>query len=64
MKQTFVGFGFGAIQAGLFLFEAYETGRFDRLVVAEVVPETINKVRQNNGSYWLNVATGKGIETH
>jgi len=64
MKQTFVGIGFGAIQAGLFLFEAYETGRFDRLVVAEVVPETIDKVRQNNGSYWLNVATENGIETH
>ena len=32
---TFVGFGFGAIQAGLFLYEAYRSGNFGRLVVAE-----------------------------
>lgn len=64
MKQTFVGFGFGAIQSGLFLYEAFKTGRFDRLVVAEVMPETIGKVRRNNGSYMLNVATGHGIEKH
>ncbi|MCF7818470.1 MAG: hypothetical protein K9M54_11375, partial [Kiritimatiellales bacterium] len=64
MKQTFVGFGFGAIQSGLFLFEAFKTGRFDRLVVAEVVPETISKIRQNKGCYTLNVATENGIEAH
>lgn len=62
MKQTFVGFGFGAIQGGLFLLEAFKTGRFDRLVVAEVVPQTVEKVRRNNGTYRLNIATEKGIE--
>jgi mannitol-1-phosphate 5-dehydrogenase len=63
-KSTFVGFGFGAIQSGLFLFEAFKTGRFDRLVVAEVVPEAVKRVRQNNGCYMLNVATENGIEKH
>jgi mannitol-1-phosphate 5-dehydrogenase len=64
MKKTFAGFGFGAIQGGLFLFEAFKTGRFDRLVVAEVLPEPVKRVRQNNGCYMLNVATGNGIEKH
>ncbi len=64
MESIFVGFGFGAIQSGLFLFEAFKTGRFGRLVVAEVMPETIKKVRQNNGRYMLNVATESGIEQH
>ena len=30
--RTFVGFGFGAIQAGLFLYEAQQSGAFTRLV--------------------------------
>ncbi len=64
METTFVGFGFGAIQSGLFVFEAFQSGRFDRLVVAEVMPETIKKVRQNNGRYMLNVATESGVEQH
>ena len=66
MKQerTFVGFGFGAIQAGLFLYEAWRTGNFGRLVVAEVVPAIVEGVRRNQGRYALNVATPSGIETH
>ncbi|MFZ6030681.1 MAG: hypothetical protein ACOYYS_23495 [Chloroflexota bacterium] len=54
--RTFVGFGFGAIQAGLFLKEAFESGCFGRLVVAEVVPEIVAAVRGNGGNYWLNTA--------
>ncbi len=34
-NRTYVGFGFGAIQAGLFLYEAFQSGNFGRLVVAE-----------------------------
>lgn len=64
MKKTFVGFGFGAIQSGLFLFEAFKIGRFDRLVVAEILPEIIRQVRQNNGNYTLNVASETGIEKY
>jgi len=37
-KRTFVGFGFGPIQAGLFLYEAFLSGAFRRLVVAGVLP--------------------------
>ena len=62
--HTFVGFGFGAIQAGLFVYEAWRSGNFNRLVVAEVVPSVVESVRRNKGYYMLNVATPAGIETH
>jgi hypothetical protein len=31
-KRVFVGFGFGAIRGGLFVYEAFRSGNFDRLV--------------------------------
>ena len=62
--NTFVGFGFGAIQAGLFLHEAFRSGNFQRLVVAEVVPEMVEAIRRADGCYQLNVATQQGIEAH
>jgi mannitol-1-phosphate 5-dehydrogenase len=60
--RTFVGFGFGAIQAGLFLKEAFESGNFTRLVVAEVMPEMVVAVRANDGRFWLNTAHADRIE--
>ena len=61
-QRTFVGFGFGAIQAGLFLYEAYQSGGFARLVVGEVAPELVNAVRQNVGSYAVNIAHHDRVE--
>ena len=55
-KHIFVGFGFGPIQAGLFLREAYKSGNFDRLIVAEIDQKLVDAVRKNNGSYCVNVA--------
>ncbi|NQT94548.1 MAG: hypothetical protein HQ559_17465 [Lentisphaerae bacterium] len=63
MDRTFVGFGFGPIQAGLFLYEANRSGNFGRLVVAEIVPDLVAAVRQA-GAYRVNVATRTGVETH
>ena len=60
--KTFVGFGFGAIQAGLFLFEAHASGAFGRLVVAEVVPEMVAALRDAGGFYTVNVAHASGVE--
>jgi mannitol-1-phosphate 5-dehydrogenase len=57
-----VGFGFGAIQAGLFLYEAYRSGNFRRLVVAEVVPEVVETIRRSEGQYAVNVAHSDGVE--
>ena len=62
--QVFVGFGFGPIQSGLFLFEAARSGAFARLVVAEIVAETVDGIRRAGGRYSLNVATRGGVEPH
>ncbi len=59
--RTFVGFGFGAIQAGLFLYEAARSGNFAQLVVAEVVPEIVDAVRRAGSTYHLNIAGPHGI---
>ena len=61
-ERTFVGFGFGAIQAGLFLYEAHRTERFSRLVVAEVNAEVIDAVRAAGNCFTVNIAHANGIE--
>jgi mannitol-1-phosphate 5-dehydrogenase len=63
LGATFVGFGFGPIQAGLFLLEAQRSGAFGRLVAAEVVPEVVAAVRAAGGRYAVNVAHADGVET-
>jgi mannitol-1-phosphate/altronate dehydrogenase len=59
--RTYVGFGFGAIQAGLLLYEAHQSKNFTRLVVAEVVPDTVSALRQA-GRYTVNIATQDGVK--
>ena len=54
--STFVGFGFGAIQGGLFLPEAFMSGFFNRLVVSEIDHDTVNRLRAAKGTYFCNVA--------
>ncbi len=61
--RTYVGFGFGAIQAGLFLYEAYRSGNFRRLVVAEVLPEMVSNLRRAGGTYALNIAHPDRVES-
>ena len=61
-RHTFVGFGFGAIQAGLFLYEAYRTGNFKRMVVAEVMPDVVAAVRRAGGVYAVNIAHADRVE--
>jgi mannitol-1-phosphate 5-dehydrogenase len=60
--HTYVGFGFGAIQAGLTLYEAFISGAFRRLVVAEVLPDVVAAVRQAAGRYCVNIAHADRIE--
>ena len=62
MSGTFVGFGFGAIQGGLFLPEAFRSGNFTRLVVSEIDADVVSAVRASKGSYSCNVATATGVE--
>jgi len=60
--RTFVGFGFGAIQSGLFLYEAFQSGKFCRLVVAETMPHLVSAVHRAGGQYCVNIAYHDRIE--
>jgi mannitol-1-phosphate 5-dehydrogenase len=62
-EHTFVGFGFGPIQSGLFAKEAFQSGNFSRIVVAEIDTELVDAVRANKGIYNVNVARADGIDT-
>jgi mannitol-1-phosphate 5-dehydrogenase len=62
-EHTFVGFGFGPIQAGLFAKEAFQSGNFGRIVVAEIDQWLVDAVRSSHGTYDVNVATRDRIET-
>ena len=61
--HTFVGFGFGPIQAGLFAKEAFQSGNFRRIVVAEIDQQLVDAVRSGKGSYGINIARSHRIDT-
>ena len=61
-SHAFTGFGFGPIQAGLFVKEAFQSGNFARIVAAEIDQELVDAVRANGGSYYVNVARTDGID--
>jgi mannitol-1-phosphate/altronate dehydrogenase len=61
-EHIFTGFGFGPIQSGLFVKEAFESGNFARIVVAEIDQDLVDAVRANNGSYYVNVACADEIK--
>jgi len=63
MSATFVGFGFGPIQTGLLLFEAVESGSFDRFVVAEVDQVLVDAVRAAGSEVAVNIAGKNGVRT-
>ncbi len=62
VQHTFVGFGFGPIQAGLFAKEAFQSGHFRRIVVAEIDQRLVDAVRSNGGTYHVNIARSDRIE--
>jgi mannitol-1-phosphate 5-dehydrogenase len=64
LTRTFVGIGFGPIQSGLFLLEAFESGNFDRLVVAEVAADVVEAVRRADGRFFINVAESARVRSH
>ena len=45
----FTGFGFGAIQAGLFTLEALRENNFEQVVICEISTELVSRVRENKG---------------
>ena len=61
-EHGLVGFGFGPIQAGLFAKEAFQSGNFRRIVVAEIDQRLVSAVQANGGTYCVNVAGKDGVE--
>lgn len=62
-KHILTGFGFGPIQAGLFVAEAFKSGNFSRIVIAEIDQRLVDAVRANKGTYYINIAGVDGIKT-
>ncbi|UCC89288.1 MAG: hypothetical protein JSV81_08255 [Anaerolineales bacterium] len=60
--RTYVGFGFGPIQSGLFLYEAFRSGNFRRFVIAEVLPDVVAALRRAEGHFTVNVAYSDRVE--
>lgn len=58
---TFVGFGFGPIQAGLMLYEAQQSGNFSHFAVAEVDQPLVDAVHRNGDTVTINIAGETGI---
>ncbi|MBN1807093.1 MAG: hypothetical protein JW837_17730 [Sedimentisphaerales bacterium] len=63
VEHILTGFGFGPIQGGLFIKEAFQSGNFSRLVAAEIDCQLVEAVKANKGSYYINIAGKDGIET-
>ena len=61
--HIFTGFGFGPIQSGLFVKEAFQSGNFSRIVIAEIDQRLVDAVRNNNGTYYVNISQKDGIRT-
>ena len=62
MAGSYVGFGFGAIQGGLFLPAVQSSGNFDRKLVAEIDSIIVEGVRANKGSFSCNIAHDDRVE--
>ena len=61
-EHIFTGFGFGPIQGGLFVNEAFGSRNFSRIVIAEIDQPLVDAIYANNGTYFVNVAKKNGIE--
>ena len=62
-SRRFVGFGFGAIQAGLFLYEAHACGSYARPLVVDVRADLVDALRGNAGRYGLNIARSDRVDS-
>ena len=59
--KTFLGFGMGAVQAGLMLYEAFKSNNFNRFVILEVNREIVEAVRKSGNKIVVNTAKKNGI---
>ena len=63
MQHRFTGFGFGPIQAALFVAEAIDSGHFEDITIAEIDDAVVDAVRANRGSFLVNIAHADRIES-
>ncbi len=61
-KHIFTGFGFGPIQSGLFVKEAYDSKNFEHFVISEIDQKLVDAVKANKGSYYVNIARSNCID--
>lgn len=59
--KRYVGFGMGAIQAGLMLLEAQESGNFAAYCIAETNAELVHLLRAHDCRVTVNIAGKRGI---
>lgn len=59
--KTFLGFGMGAVQVGLMLFEAFKSNNFNRFIILEVNKEIVDAVRKSRNKIVVNIAKKDGI---
>jgi len=55
-ERMFLGFGLGAVQSGLMLYEAFKSNNFSRFVILEVNKEIVDSVRKNGNKIVVNTA--------
>jgi mannitol-1-phosphate 5-dehydrogenase len=60
-RKTFLGFGLGAVQSGLFLFEAMKSDNFGRYVILETNRSIVDAVRKSGNAVVVNTAGREGI---
>ncbi len=60
-KKTFLGFGLGAVQSGLMLYEAFNSNNFNKFVILEVNKEIVEAVRNWGNKIVINTAKKDSI---
>jgi mannitol-1-phosphate 5-dehydrogenase len=60
-KKTFLGFGLGAVQSGLMLYEALKSDNFSRYVILEVNKDLVEAIRRYGNEITVNTAGKDGI---
>jgi len=60
-KKTYLGFGLGAVQSGLMLYEAFKSDNFKRFVILEINRDIVTAVKDWGNRIAVNTATQNGI---
>ena len=61
-SRRFVGLGFGAIQSGLFVYEADRTGDYAPPLVIDVRADLVAGLRADGGHFRVNIARADRVD--